>query len=384
MAHWERIVTAVGGRRLVVALGVSYTVLALGWALAQIAEGNPLSSVLIVTLFIGVPGITLLYGGYRLPDLGVRPEFYPVIAGWCLGGFGLMLGSLVLYQLEPAESVSDPSRAALVLTAFGSLAGFGVGIYDARAKTGAREVELRNRELDRTRAQLEASNERLEQFAYAASHDLEEPLRMITSYLTLIERRYADELDDDGEEFIEFAVDGAERMRQMIDGLLEYSRVDTQGKPFEPVDLNAVIADVRKDLELQLTDSGADVDIEELPRVEGDHAQLRQLFQNLLSNALEYNDDESPRVRVSAERTGPRWTVSVSDDGIGIDPEDSDRIFDVFQRLHTAEEHSGSGIGLALCRRIVERHGGEIWVESEPGEGSTFSFTLPATGDATR
>ncbi|ELY43046.1 PAS domain S-box protein [Natronorubrum tibetense] len=224
---------------------------------------------------------------------------------------------------------------------------------------------------------LEESNERLEQFAYAASHDLQEPLRMVTSYLQLIESRYADELDDDAEEFIAFAVDGADRMREMIDGLLEYSRVETRGDPFELVDLDDVLEDVRRDLELQVDESGAVIETPDtLPAICGDRSQLRQVFQNLLANAIEYSDDE-PRVTVSAERDGQRWTVSVSDEGIGIDPDDADRVFDIFQRLHSHEEHDGTGIGLALCQRIVERHGGEIWVDSEPGKGSTFSMTLP-------
>ena len=201
---------------------------------------------------------------------------------------------------------------------------------------------------------------------------------MVSSYLQLIEKRHADDLDEEGEEFLEFAVDGANRMQEMIDALLDYSRVDTQGDPFEPVDLNAVLADIQKDLEVRIERSDAEIEIEELPRVEGDAAQLRQLFQNLLSNAIEYSGDEPPRIEVTAEGDGAEWIVSVSDEGIGIDPEDQERIFEVFQRLHSHEEHAGTGIGLALCERIVERHGGEIWVDSEPGEGTTFSVTLPA------
>jgi PAS domain S-box-containing protein len=240
---------------------------------------------------------------------------------------------------------------------------------------------------------LEASNERLEQFAYAASHDLQEPLRMISSYLRLVEDRYADALDEDGREFIEFAVDGAHRMREMIDGLLEYSRVDTRGDPFEPVDLNAVFEDVGRDLQVKIEESDAEITAEDLPRVEGDGSQLNQVFQNLLDNAIEYSGDEPPKIQVSAERRetasvpdervpevgtrGNEWVISVSDEGIGIDSEDADRVFEVFQSLHGQEDHDGTGIGLALCERIVERHGGDIWVESEPGEGARFSFTLP-------
>ncbi|WP_274325802.1 PAS domain S-box protein [Halosimplex aquaticum] len=228
---------------------------------------------------------------------------------------------------------------------------------------------------------LEESNERLEQFAYAASHDLQEPLRMVSSYLQLIERRYEDELDEDGREFIEYAVDGADRMRDMIDGLLQYSRVETRGNPFETVDLDAVVAEAREDLGMKIEESDAEITVADLPRVEGDDGQLRQVVQNLLDNAIEYSGNEPPRVHVSAERTGDWWEVSVSDEGIGIDPEDADRAFEVFQSLHDRADYDGTGIGLALCERIVERHGGEIWVDSEPDEGATFSFTLPAPED---
>ncbi len=224
---------------------------------------------------------------------------------------------------------------------------------------------------------LKASNERLEQFAYAASHDLQEPLRMVSSYLQLIEDRADDELTEETEEFLEFAVDGADRMREMIDGLLAYSRVETQGRPLGSVDLNEVVGDVLDDLEVRLTERDADVHIEELPRVTGDEHQLRQVVQNLVTNALEYSGDEPPHVHISATRNGSMWEVSVRDEGIGIEPDDQDRIFEVFERLHSRNDHGGSGIGLALCERIVERHGGDIWVESEPGEGATFSFTLP-------
>ncbi|WP_440771503.1 PAS domain S-box protein [Natronorubrum sp. DTA28] len=234
------------------------------------------------------------------------------------------------------------------------------------------------RRLEETIDQLEESNERLEQFAYAASHDLQEPLRMVSSYLRLIEQRYGDELDEDGEEFLAFAVDGADRMREMIEGLLAYSRVETRGDPLEPIDLDAVLADVVADLQFQIEDSEAEITSDELPRVEGDGTQLRQVFQNLLTNAITYSGDEPPRIHVDAERRGRRWEVSVHDEGIGIDPEDQERVFEIFQRLHSRGEHTGTGIGLALCQRIVERHGGEIWLDSERGEGTTFSFTLPA------
>ncbi len=236
----------------------------------------------------------------------------------------------------------------------------------------------REQRLEELIDELETSNERLEQFAYAASHDLQEPLRMVSSYLQLIEKRYADELDEDGQEFIDFAVDGADRMRDMIEGLLKYSRVDMRGNQFEAVELEEIFADVRSDLKVRIEESGAEITADPLPCVEGDEGQLRQVFQNLLSNAIEYSGEERPRIDVSAERNGSEWVISVSDEGIGIDPDDADRVFDVFQSLHASDTHSGTGIGLALCERIAERHDGEIWVDSAVGEGSTFSFTLPA------
>ena len=225
--------------------------------------------------------------------------------------------------------------------------------------------------------QLEESNKRLEQFAYAASHDLQEPLRMVSSYLQLIERRYEDDLDEVGQEFLGYAVDGANRMRAMVQGLLKYSRVDTEGTSMEPVDLNEVIANVREDLAIPIAERDADIAVNELPEVFGDEHQLRQVFQNLFHNAIQYSGDEPPRVQVSAERNGAFCTVSVADNGIGIDPNEHDRIFELFERLHSQDGPGGSGIGLALCERIIERHGGEIWVESDDGDGSTFRLTIP-------
>ncbi|SFC07330.1 PAS domain S-box-containing protein [Halobiforma haloterrestris] len=243
--------------------------------------------------------------------------------------------------------------------------------------TGIERREYERR-LNETVDELEASNERLEQFAYAVSHDLEEPLRMISSYLQLVERRYGDELDADGREFIEFAVDGADRMKEMIDGLLAYSRIDTRGEPFEPVDLEAVLEDVTTDIGVLIADSDAQLAVEPLPVVEGDASQLRQLFQNLVSNAIKYSGDEPPRIDVTATRDGDRWAVTVRDEGIGIEPDARDRIFRVFQRGDRGHDvEDGTGIGLAIARRIVDRHGGEISVESEPGEWTAVTVTLP-------
>ena len=242
------------------------------------------------------------------------------------------------------------------------------------------EQKRRERRLEALVDRLEESNRRLERFAYAASHDLQEPLRMVSSYLQLLERRYGESFDEEGREFLAFAVDGAERMRDMIDGLLAYSRVETGGSALEPVELDGVLADVRADLQVKIEETDAEIAVDALPRVAGDRGQLRQLFQNLLDNALEYSD-EPPQVHVFADCSAPvdgRWEIAVRDEGIGIHPDDSDRIFEVFQRLHGRDEHDGTGIGLALCQRIVERHGGSIRVDSEPGDGATFTVALPA------
>ncbi|AHF99643.1 histidine kinase [Halostagnicola larsenii XH-48] len=368
------------GKLLLTSIGAVYIVAGIAWVIGQIIHGEPLVNLLIVPLLVGIPGLVVLLGTHRLPRTDVDSDFYSVIGKWCLGSIGVSIVVLIVYHVLPTDSLSNPSRSILILSALSSVAGFGIGIHDARAKTRAREVTQRNRELQQVRAQLERSNERLEQFAYAASHDLEEPLRMVTSYLSLLEDRYGDELDEEGEEFIEFAVDGADRMKSMIDALLEYSRVETRGEPMEPVDLADVLATVTKNLEIQIAESDATIELEELPRVMGDRGQLQHVFQNLLSNALEYSEDEPPRVTVSASRDDSMWIVSVQDNGIGIPRESQEDIFEVFERLHTREEHAGTGIGLALCKRVVERHGGDIWVESEPGEGSTFSVSLPTVG----
>ncbi|NHN47970.1 PAS domain S-box protein [Halostella sp. JP-L12] len=236
--------------------------------------------------------------------------------------------------------------------------------------------------LEQLVADLEESNERLEQFAYAASHDLQEPLRMVSTYIQLIERRYGDELDEEGQELFEYAVDGAERMRSMVDGLLQYSRIETMGDEFEPVDLDVVFGDVCEDLQVKIEESDAEITVDQLPRVKGDENQLRQVFQNLLSNAIKFSGEKPPQVHVSAERNGEKWRVSVADQGVGIDSDDKEQIFEIFEGLHSDGEYAGTGIGLAVCERIVERHSGEIWVDSEPGEGSTFSFTLPVVTDS--
>jgi PAS domain S-box-containing protein len=240
----------------------------------------------------------------------------------------------------------------------------------------------RERALRETRARLERSNQELEQFAYAASHDLQEPLRTVSSYLTLLERRYADDLDDDAVEFVDLAVDGAERMQRMIRALLDYSRVDTRGGAFEPTDADAVFEQVLRNLEVTIDEADATVSVpDDAGTVAGDEDQLVQLFQNLVENGIKYSEGD-PHVEVSARRRDGIVEYAVTDDGIGMEPDQLDGIFEVFQRLHTREEFDGTGIGLSICRKIVDRHDGEIRVESSPGAGTTFYVTLPEGGDA--
>ena len=231
-------------------------------------------------------------------------------------------------------------------------------------------------EIIRYADELKRSNYELQQFAYVASHDLQEPLRMISSYLQLIERRYKSKLDQDADEFIEYAVDGAKRLQNMINGLLEYSRVETSGKSFELVDCEKVFGDTLANLKVAIEESNAVVTHDPLPTVMADRSQILQLFQNLIGNAIKFRSQEAPRIYVSAGRKDDDYTFSVKDNGIGIEEQYKDRIFDLFQRLHS-RGYSGTGIGLSICKRIVERHGGKIWLESTVDKGSTFYFTIP-------
>ena len=240
------------------------------------------------------------------------------------------------------------------------------------------ETQLRhlNADLAKRASELAASNAELERFAYIASHDLQEPLRMVSSFLQLLQRRYRGQLDEKADQYIHYAVDGAERMKALIMDLLEYSRVGTAKEGFGEVDTAVIMQEVGDVFRERIIAARARVEIGALPKVCGDKVQLMQLFQNLLSNALKYHSERLPVIRINAREEQRHWLFSVEDNGIGIDSQFFDKIFIIFQRLHNKSDYSGTGIGLAICKKIVERHGGKIWVESRPKEGSTFYFTV--------
>jgi PAS domain S-box-containing protein len=265
-----------------------------------------------------------------------------------------------------------------------------------KVKAANRQLEQEIAQRKQMEAELARSNAELEQFAYVASHDLQEPLRMVASFVQLLGSRYRGQLDADADEFIGFAVDGANRMQRLIRDLLAYSRVGTRGRELVATNCEAALDRALADLHIAIQESGAVVTRDPLPAVLGDVMQLAQLFQNLIGNALKFHGEAPPRVHVAAELRNsdfgfrnegqdpqsairnPQWLFSVRDNGIGIEPKFHERIFEIFQRLHTASEYAGAGIGLAICKKIVERHGGRIWVESQLGQGATFYFTLPA------
>jgi PAS domain S-box-containing protein len=270
-------------------------------------------------------------------------------------------GSLVDVAITKSAVLDEHHRATAVVML----------VYDITERMRASEaVVQRTRELAR-------SNAELEQFAYVASHDLQEPLRMVTSYLQLLEQRYSGQLDNDADEFIAFAVDGALRMKQLITDLLSFSRAGRQLEP-KPTSLARVLDNVLRTLAVKIHDAGAEVTSDPMPQVLGNEPRLFELLLNLIGNALKYRSDRPPRIAIKAQRSGAEWNISVADNGIGIAPEHHERVFAMFQRLHAAHEYQGTGIGLAICKRIVEQQGGRIWIESALGAGTTFHFTLKA------
>lgn len=230
---------------------------------------------------------------------------------------------------------------------------------------------------DKYMNELGRSNKELEQFAYIASHDLKEPLRMVVSYLQLLDNRYNATFDDKAKRWIHFAVDGGKRMQILLGDLLTYSRIATKAKPLEKTNLTNVLGDVLKDLEPAIKESKVKIEISKLPFVMADPVQMGQLLQNLISNAIKFRNKRKPVITITSEHKDSKWIIIVKDNGIGIDKEYFEKIFTIFQRLHTREEYPGTGIGLAVCKKIIERHNGEIWVESENGKGAIFSFSIP-------
>ncbi len=240
-----------------------------------------------------------------------------------------------------------------------------------------RSLELMSQELIQRNAELVRSNGELQQFAYVASHDLQEPLRMVASYLQLLERRYKDQLDADASQFIAFAVEGIRRMYTLINDLLEYSQIEARGRVFKPTDCSVVVSRVVEVLRPEIEQAGATVSHNGLPVVTGDAAQLTEIFEQLINNAIKFRGERPPIVQIWAERKKDEWLFAVRDNGVGIALQYMQRVFIIFQRLHVREQYPGNGIGLAICKKIVERHAGQIWVESTLGQGSTFYFTLP-------
>ncbi|MBM4252898.1 MAG: PAS domain S-box protein [Deltaproteobacteria bacterium] len=247
-----------------------------------------------------------------------------------------------------------------------------------------RDVSDRRRleiDLQRLVAELKRSNEELEQFAYIASHDLQEPLRVVSGYTQLLKRRYAGQLDDEAQEYIDFSVEGVKRMQALINDLLAYARLSTRGREFKPTDLGQLAKQTILYLSPVIEEAKAHIELDALPIVMGDQSQLSQVLQNLLSNALKFRSPERPIViKISAARRGDEWVIQVADNGIGIAPEYRERIFVAFQRLHTRDLYPGNGIGLAICKKVIERHHGRIWVEPVSTQGTVFCFTLPVAG----
>jgi PAS domain S-box-containing protein len=260
------------------------------------------------------------------------------------------------------------------------LKGLYIVITDLSEHKHHEELKILHYQLKKTVDELKRSNNELQQFAYAASHDLQEPLRMITSFSQLLERRYKDRLDKDAEEFIEFILQGAQSMKHLIDDLLIYAKVTMNPKEFEQVDFENVLNVVQSNLSVSIEENNATITHDPLPNVFADDSQMIQVFQNLIGNAIKFKGKNKPKIHISVQKCENEWKFALEDNGIGIDPENQEKIFEVFNRLHTREEYPGTGVGLSICQKIVERHFGQIWAESELGKGTTFYFTIPVNG----
>ncbi len=335
--------------------------------------------VAVILLDVNMPGMN----GFETAELirrRKRSEHVPIIfvsaidqtQNHALKGYSL---GAVDYLPTPATPEVLRSKVAVFIELFKKTQEVGRQEQALRALN----AQLEQRVAERT-AELQRSNEELQQFAYVVSHDLQEPLRVVASYVQQLAERYQDKLEAEANELISYALDGAKRMQQLIVDLLAYSRIETTGQEFAPTDCEGVLQRVLGDLRVAIEESGAEVTHDPLPQVMADNVQLGQGLQNLLGNAIKFRSQEPPRIHVSARQEGQQWVFSVRDNGIGINPRYAERIFGIFERLHPRTEYPGTGIGLAICKKIVERHGGQIWVESEPGKGAAFFFTLPIKG----
>jgi signal transduction histidine kinase len=342
-----------------------------GWAVVYVVPTQvafaPLTQLMYTTLSIAVViAIIATIVGLAIVRQITRP----------LGQLTAAATKMGTGDLSQRVKVTTGDELGQLGTEFNQMA---VSLSEKEAQLRDYAAQLEYKVEERT-VELTRSNADLAQFAYVASHDLQEPLRMVSSYLQLIEQRYKDKLDAAGTEFMNYAVDGATRMQTMINDLLTFSRVGTRGKPFEPTDCEVILDQTLANLQMAIEESQAIITHDPLPTVMSDDTQMVLLFQNLIGNAIKFRTQEQMRVHISAQAKGREWVFSVRDNGIGIDPQYFERLFVIFQRLHSKEEYPGTGIGLAVCKRVVERHGGKIWVESQPGQGSTFYFTIPIKG----
>lgn len=318
---------------------------------------------------------TLLQQRTAATDKSVQTIFVLIVVGYCLS-FSLLLGVYFLLQRQ----IRDRKKAEAALIEANKQLESKIQEHTEVNAILQKEIVRRlavQQKLEQLARSLKHSNQELEQFAYVASHDLQEPLRAVTSYTQMLSRKYQNNLDEKADKYINYIVDGATRMQQLINDLLTYSRVGRQKLELTTTDCNAVLEQIFRNLQVTIMESNGVITYDSLPTVMADTAQLTQLFQNLIANALKYHGEDPPKVHISATRQEAEWVFSVQDNGIGIDPQYAERIFIIFQRLHTRRSYPGTGIGLAICKKIVELHKGRIWVESQPGAGTTFLFTIP-------